>query len=320
MKFLSKFKLAGLFCLSLLFTLSIFTTQVSANTNLTQLPFYWDDIEVTIDVEDNGDMLVTETQTYVFNQEYTDERYRYIPLDRLEDITDVSVSENNSVVPSQTGKENNRLWIRWQHELNPPESHTFVIKYRVIGGIQVNADDAKVYWKAIFGDRTAPVQNAKVIVRLPESLAGKTHFSNHYAANVRVTSEIGDRTVEFITQQPIPAGKELEVEVGFPNDLNLPKPKWQPGMFGQTNGQTALMEEILMVIAICFPFLLGIYLFITRPASGSKSGSKLRRNSHYYGSNYGGYYGGGSGGYYGGGSGGGGGCSGGDGGGGGGGG
>ena len=164
-------------------------------------------------------MLVSETQTYVFNQEHTSERYRYIPLDRLDEITDVTVSENNSVIPSLTGKENNQLWIKWQHELNPPESHTFVIKYRVVGSLQVNADDAKVYWKAIFSNRTAPVQNTRVTVRLPESLAGKINFFNHYAANVRVTSEMGDRTVEFMAQQPIPAGKELEVEVGFPNDV-----------------------------------------------------------------------------------------------------
>ena len=261
---------------------------------MTQLPFYWDAIAVKLDVEDNGDMLVTETQTYVFNQEYTNERYRYIPLDRLDEITDVTVSEKNSIIPSQTGKKNNQLWIKWQHELNPPGSRTFVIKYRVIGGIQVNADDAKVYWKAIFSDRQAPVQNARVTINIPESLAGKINFSNHYAANVRVNSEISDRTVEFLAQQPIPAGEELEVEVGFPNDLNISKPKWQPGIFGKFNSRTALFEDILLVLAICFPLLLGTYLFVTQPASGSKSGSKRRGNANYYGSNYGGYDGGGS--------------------------
>ena len=29
-----------------------------------QLPYYWDNINVTIDVQTNGDMLVTETQKY----------------------------------------------------------------------------------------------------------------------------------------------------------------------------------------------------------------------------------------------------------------
>jgi len=36
-----------------------------------QLPYYWDNINVTIDVQTNGDMLVTETQKYVFTADYT---------------------------------------------------------------------------------------------------------------------------------------------------------------------------------------------------------------------------------------------------------
>ena len=62
MKLLPKLKIAGFFLLGLLFTLFTLTIQVNANTDLTQLPFYWDAIDVEIDVRDNGDMLVTETQ------------------------------------------------------------------------------------------------------------------------------------------------------------------------------------------------------------------------------------------------------------------
>ena len=117
------------------------------------MTFYWDAINVAIDVRDNGDMLIAETQEYVFGREHSNERYRCIPLDKVDDITDVTVAENDKIIPSQVGEENNQLWIKWQHELNPPESHTFVIKYRVIGGLHVNADTTQVYWKAIFGDR-----------------------------------------------------------------------------------------------------------------------------------------------------------------------
>jgi hypothetical protein len=39
-----------------------------------QLPFYWDNINVIIDVQTKGDMLVTETQKYVFTADYTNER------------------------------------------------------------------------------------------------------------------------------------------------------------------------------------------------------------------------------------------------------
>jgi len=92
MKFFSKLKNATFFLLSLLFTLFALTTQVNAQSDITQLPFYWDSINVEIDVQDNGDMLVTEAQKYVFNKEHSNQRYRYIPLDKVDKITDVSVS------------------------------------------------------------------------------------------------------------------------------------------------------------------------------------------------------------------------------------
>ena len=46
--------------------------------------FYWDFINVDIDVQTNGDMLITENQKYVFTKLGKNQRYRYIPLDKIE--------------------------------------------------------------------------------------------------------------------------------------------------------------------------------------------------------------------------------------------
>jgi hypothetical protein len=107
-------------------------------------------------------VLVTETQKYVFTADYTNERYRYIPLDKVDEIKDVTVTENNQIIPSSTGTENNQLWIRWQHQLKAPDSHTFVIKYRVVGGLQLDGENTLVYWKAIAAGRKAPINSGKV--------------------------------------------------------------------------------------------------------------------------------------------------------------
>ena len=253
---LAKLKFIGLFCLSLLFSCFTLLTPAIANyntanlaaagynsnsrslfisqnnttkTNLSTLPFYWDFINVGIEVQNNGDMLVTESHRYVFNREYTNERYRYIPLDRVDEIKDVTVTENNEVIPIEVGKENNQLWIKWQHELNAPEAHTFKISYRVIGGLQVEEDTIQVYWKAIFEERKSPIQNAKVIVKLPESLAGKITSFTHYPAEIPVSErQLDSTTIEFVARQPVPPEKQLEVQVVFPNDiLNVKKPQWQ---------------------------------------------------------------------------------------------
>lgn len=213
--------------LAMLVTVLITFTHAVAQ----EVPFYWDYINVNIDVQTNGDMLVTETQKYVFKSDYPNQRYRYIRLDKVDEIQDVTVQENNQIIPSQIGIENNQFWIRWQHQLNPPESHIFVIKYRVIGGLHLNDDHTQVYCKAIFADRKAPIQSAKVQVKLPEALSGKVQDFQSFG--IPATSrQVNPKTFEFIANQPIPPQQELEVQVTFKNDiLNITKPNWQQSNF-----------------------------------------------------------------------------------------
>jgi hypothetical protein len=203
-----------------------------------QLPFYWDNINVLIDVQTNGDMLVTETQKYVFTADYNTERYRYIPLDKVDEIKDVTVAENNQRIASTTGiDENNQLWIRWQHQFKAPESHTFVLKYRVVGGLQLDGENTLVYWKAIAAGRKARINSGKVTVKLPEALSGKVvSFTNFGAA--AVPRQVDPKTFEFVASQPIPPEQELEVQIAFPQQiLNIPQPGWQQtGNQSQSSG------------------------------------------------------------------------------------
>lgn len=207
----------------LIASLSLFfvtVTHVAAQA----APFYWENIDVNIDVQANGDMLVTETQKYVFTGNYSNQRSRYIPLDKVQEIKDVTVAENNQIIPSTTGIENNQIWIRWQHELKPPESHTFVIKYRVVGGLQVNGENTQVYWKAIWSDRKSPINAAKVTVQLPEVLSGKV-LSFTSLGTTATPRQVDPKTFEFVASQPIQPKQELEVQIAFPKQiLNLPEP------------------------------------------------------------------------------------------------
>ncbi|MEM8721646.1 MAG: DUF2207 domain-containing protein [Cyanobacteria bacterium P01_G01_bin.39] len=285
MNLLSNPKIASLLLLGFLLTLFTSIPPININTDNTHLPFYWDSINVAIEVEDNGDMLVTETQKYIFNREYSNKRYRYIPLDKVDDIQDVTVSEKNSIIPSQVSKKNNQLWIKWKHELNPPESHTFVIKYRVIDGLHVNTDNTQVYWKAIFSDRNSPIENAKVSVKLPKSLAGKINYFTYYADSIPVSSrKLDSQTVEFIAQKSIPPRKELEVEVVFPNDiLNMQKSQ---GFMKNTieelgiDGIISLILGILFIFGICF-FV--IFASLRANKTSPRSQSNSRRSSGFRG-------------------------------------
>ena len=96
--------------------------KVGETGDQTDVPFYWEFINVDIDLKDNGDMLISETQKYVFPGPNTNERFRWIPLHRVDGIEDVKVSQNGEILSTTTGIDNNQLWIRWSHELNPPRA------------------------------------------------------------------------------------------------------------------------------------------------------------------------------------------------------
>jgi hypothetical protein len=192
-----------------------------------QTPFYWDYVNVNIDVQTNGDMLITEEQKYVFNSQHSNQRYRYIRLHKVDEIKDITVKENNQTIPSTTKIKNDYIWINWQHPLNPPESHTFTINYRVVGGLHTQNENTLVYWKAIFAKRSAPIENAKVTVTLPPALAGKVIDFRSFGVPAK-SRQINPITFEFIANQPVVPQQELEVKVTFPkNVLNIPPANWQ---------------------------------------------------------------------------------------------
>ena len=202
-------------------------------------PFFWDFIDVDITLETDGDLLVTETQKYTFTAAHTNQRYRYIPLDRVDQISDVEVYENDQRLPAEVGTQQNQLWIRWQHALNPPESHTFVLKYRVIGGVQVQGQTSKIYWQALFPERNAPIQRSNVTIHLPDALSGTvTQFHSEGIASVN--QALNPQTFEFTVDQPLAPKQFLNVSVRFPSDiLNLTPPRWQSRATAQTRSSAS---------------------------------------------------------------------------------
>lgn len=182
------------------------------------LPFYWDFINVDITLESNGDMVVTETQKYTFTEDHTNQRYRYIPLDRIGQITDVEVYEGEEQLPIQTGIEDNQYWIRWQHDLAAPESHTFKVQYRVIGGVQTQGENSQIYWRALFPEREADIKQGKVTVYLPDELIGKVNQVTSEGITA-ISRQVGLNTLEFVVDQPVAPQQFLDVKVRFPTGL-----------------------------------------------------------------------------------------------------
>ena len=93
----------------------------------TDSPFYWESIDVEIDVRPGGDMWVTETHVYVFERGHTNQRsvsFPSIESTASEAVFDV---DRGTYLDHRSSTANNRLQIRWRHDLNPPDRHTFVL-------------------------------------------------------------------------------------------------------------------------------------------------------------------------------------------------
>ncbi len=213
---------AILFILSLSFSIFAGTTAIQAAS---PHPFYWEKIDVDLQLVESGDLLVTETQKYVFTAPYTNQRTRYIQLDRIDQIKDITVTENNLPVANlRTSEADKRQYISWEHPqiTKFPESHTFVLKYRVVGALEVGNDRTQFNWMAIFPDRKAVVNSARIRLQVPAKLSEFTKNFKTDGVNTTVNN-INPTTVDFSSKGSMEPQTKLQIFGEFPSTaLNLP--------------------------------------------------------------------------------------------------
>ncbi|MHC4752270.1 MAG: DUF2207 domain-containing protein [Planctomycetota bacterium] len=227
--------------------------------------FTWNYIYVDIEIQENGDLLISEEQKYSFktgHNEKWDARYRWLPMDKLDDIRDVEVYElaRNGKVFSEPlslthkiQKKEGRIWIWWWHELNAPETHTFLLEYRVIGGLRINKPTDELRWHAFFENRPAVVERSRVIVHLPPPLHGKIRKVTSYGAFASLNIAPDKSTVEFNSIGAIKPQRGFEVCVSFPHKiLKIKRPNWQPHhtLWERFRGRWGIGSGTLVAIVI----------------------------------------------------------------------
>lgn len=199
---------------------------------------FWQRWDVDIDVQENSDMLVKETQEIVFTSGTFRFGFRAIPLDRVEGITDVQVSEvidgvERPYTPGSTAEygfttsvNDGDLEVKWYFPPTSNSTHTYIIRYRVTGGLRFYKGGDQVYWKAIAPDHNFPIRSSRVTITLPKTFAQDQLKVASYGA--QATTSYGDQGQIVFEAENIAADQELEVRVEFPNGAVQGSPSaWQ---------------------------------------------------------------------------------------------
>ncbi len=202
---------------------------------------YWQRYDVNLAVQPNSDILVEEIQQIAFTSGTFRFGFRAIPLDRVEQITEVQVSEiingverpytprSSSQYGFVTSISEGELKITWYFPPTSNSSHTYIVRYRVVGGLRFYDEGDQIWWKAIAPDHNFPIRESRVTVTLPATFAQDQLLIASYGASA--TSYFTDRGLVVFEAQNIPADEELEVRVQFPHGVvQGSPPSWQAAL------------------------------------------------------------------------------------------
>jgi len=146
-----------------------------------------------------------------------------------------------------------------------------VLKYRVVGGLQVNGQNTQVFWKAIWADRKSPIAASQVTVKLPDVLAGKVSSYNSLGIPTTVR-QIDGKTFVFTAKQALPPQQELEVQITFPTGILKLSPPSGQGSSGsgvirdgssEVGGFLGFILWAIVLLVITSPVWISVLLFIT---------------------------------------------------------
>jgi len=195
---------------------------------------YWQRLDVDITVNEDGTFRVEETQEIVFTSGTFTYGYRDVDMSRLDSISDVEVREGDRVYQRSdsgapytfsTSRQGRYFRIKWHFPETGDSTHTYTIAYTVHGGLRYYDEGDQIWWKAVFSDRSFPVNASRVTVHLPAG-AEVQKFDSY--GSPATAQQLDDRTVVFTADGRIGPGKELEVRVQFTHGVVAGAPSaWQ---------------------------------------------------------------------------------------------
>lgn len=186
--------------------------------------------DVTVQVENGGSLLVTETVVFEFIGGPFTFVFREIPLDHTDGITDIVASIDGRPIPAGTApgqlevSNQNPLHLTWHFEPISNSSHTFGLTYRVLGVVRQSETADLLQWQALPDDYDYAIDHSTVhftypagaeLIAPPQLLAGSGQLGQEDGAVI-------------VTTEQLAANAPLVIALSFrPGQLISQPPRWQ---------------------------------------------------------------------------------------------
>jgi len=220
--------------LSLVSVLAIVLLAPSSMLAQEEKSFHWERYDYDIDILPNGDMLFAVTMTFSFDQGSFSQGYYAFSMDRVVDVRDVELLEGSQPYRLVSGEsvggyqvEKGKLFsVVWWFPPSQNQARTFLLRFRVIGGLRIYDGGDQFYWNFYAGDRAGAISQGRIRVRLPAEVDPESLRLAVQPASA-IVSRPDARTVEASVAD-LPPNEAVVLRVQFPHGLvQAEPPPWQ---------------------------------------------------------------------------------------------
>ena len=247
----------------------------------------WERFDVDIIIRKDSSFEVTEHQTIRFTRGAFTYGYRDIPKKNFNSLDDWTLTDasGNSYRYASFGKEPytftvtkkaSRYVIYWYFPPITNRSETFALGYTVRGGLRYYEGGDQLWWKAIYGDRSFPVQAGRVNVVAPAAIHEWAAYTNRGedwqdAREIASASRLeSGREIAYVIDSTLAPGQAFEVRVEFTPGVVAGEPHpWQT----KADAEAAAREAEMLFRARWGPILtlllgaLGLLFLLGGPAA-----------------------------------------------------
>jgi uncharacterized membrane protein YgcG len=203
---------------------------VAVPAAMAQQPISWtiDSIDVTVDVQENGDVIVDEIYTYTFVGDYHWVT-RDIPLDTNAGLSGIEVFDANGTALPESSSEAPGTFYTWEDsgqrhiQVNfnlSNASATYTYHYTAKSAVSYGDVDDSLEWYIFDAETAAPVGRARATINLPGSVPSADLMNRvDVGYGVQVKAYSPSPSTMVFEASAIPAYTRFWTETGFPKGV-----------------------------------------------------------------------------------------------------